>query len=360
MSFVNIGTDGPPNHTLEVEGDVFVSNVEQGTTTNFVPVEIKGDLRLRTRPPTGGSDEYRVTDMKINDNLFGITAPTPDASGGITDFCIDSTGGVGIGVAPTKKLDINGNMYATASLTDESNLITGSLTSAGKLTCSSIFYGQNSNIYGLLPSGAILMTTLTTDPPGWSDVTANFTSNLIMLEDTGSLTTGGNNNFTFTTSIKHYHDWDATHTVSHTHTDNNSGYAINSLGNHTHPAPNTNVNVGSDGAHEHLTNNRVYSEGNRGSTISTTGSTQKPNAMRRPGILPGYRITDTENASHGHNGGVYNFLDSNIYHNHSSPIMNNDVTYTGGGHTHNFSSSGSQTSISILPSCYTLRFIKKN
>ena len=46
MSFLNIGADGPPNHTLEIEGDMFVSNVEQGTITNFVPVDIQGNFTI--------------------------------------------------------------------------------------------------------------------------------------------------------------------------------------------------------------------------------------------------------------------------------------------------------------------------
>jgi len=42
MSYVGIGTSDP-NHPLEVEGQVFISNVEQGSATNLVPFEVHSD-----------------------------------------------------------------------------------------------------------------------------------------------------------------------------------------------------------------------------------------------------------------------------------------------------------------------------
>ena len=364
MSFVNIGYDGPPNHTLEVDGDMFVSNVEDGTNA---PVEIKGNLRLRTKPPTG-LDEYRVTDMNVEwQGPFGITVPSADASGSITDFCIDKTGNVGIGTVPTEKLDVDGSMFATGNLRNESNLITGTLSSSGILTCNSIAYGENSNIYGLLPSGTILMTTLTNDPPGWTDVTdsLSFTSNLIMLaENETSLTTGGNNNFIINSNYSHNHNWATTHAVSHAH--NVAKGTMDSSGRHYHDSPATKLEVNQmeDGSNQHYHNANMRNLVRGMGAYSSYFGNSVLDAISDYGQVPEY-VTVNQNSYHDHGSGKsYYFNQSNMNHSHNYPNTDQNGSL-GGNHTHTFIESGSNSntdgdSFSILPASYGIRFIKRN
>lgn len=360
MSFLNIGADGPPNHTLEIEGDMFVSNVEQGTITNFVPVDIQGNLRLRNKPPGFATDEYRVSDMKLNSTLFGIAGPSSDASRSTTDFCIDRFGNVGIGTTPTTKLNIQGSMYATGSLTNESNLITGTLTSTGTLTCNVLAHGENSNIYGLLPTGTILMSTNTATISGWTDITSQFSSkNVLLAENATNLTTGGNDTFTINSNYDHNHDWSTTHTVNHNHNFNSGN--MNAGGDHTHSKPNTNLNSGAMGSHNHNYSDRSGA-GDRGEANYNSNRVQV-----NWGISPNsssYRSVNTQDALHSHTGGNYGFNSKNMNHGHNGPNITANEN-NGGTHTHNFVPSGS-TSVnagnpfSILPISFGLRFIKKN
>lgn len=363
MSFVNIGTDGPPNHTLEVDGNMFISNVEQGTATNYVPVEVKGNLRIRNKPATG-IDEYRVTDMQLYyPPLFGITAPSSDAGGSITDFCIDSSGNVGIGVIPTEKLDVSGSLYATGSLTGESNLITGTLSSTGTLTCNAIFHGVTSNIYGLLPTGTILMTTLTAAPSGWTDITSQFTDkNVLLVENQSTLTTGGNDNFTISSNFSHNHDWASTHTVSHSHNVNQGNMDVGGAHTHNKPIKNLVTNDMEDNNNQHnhpvLVRNGVSLRG----TNNTSGN--RISAIPDSGPQTVAYITLDINSDHSHGSITYNFNSSNMNHSHNLPNTSTSSA-KGGNHNHTFNDSGSSSAnagdeISILPSSYGLRFIKRN
>ena len=362
MSFINVGTDGAPNHTLEVEGDVFVSNVENGT---IIPVVIQGNTRFRNKPPGAGVDDYRVTDMNLeSQNLFGITGPSSEATRSTTDFCIDSTGNVGIGVVPTEKLDVAGSMYATGSLTNESNIITGTLTStAGTLTCNAIAHGEYSNIYGLLPSNVILMTTLTSTPNGWTDITSQFTNkNVLLAGNQATLTASGNDNFSLPSNYTHNHNWVTTHNVNHNH--NVAKGNMSNAGNHAHTRPNTNLNTGAMENHNHNFGDRSVA-GDRGEANLLDGwiYRTKINWGISPNYLS-YRSVNTQNTLHSHGGGNYGFNSSNMAHGHSVPNLNTNND-SGGTHIHNFGNSGSNntssgTSFSIVPPYYTLRFIKKN
>jgi hypothetical protein len=363
MSFVNIGTDGPPNHTLEVEGDMFVSNVEQGTATNYVPLEVKGNLRIRNKPATG-IDEYRVTDMQLYyPPLFGITAPSSDVSESITDFCIDSSGNVGIGVIPTEKLDVNGSLYATGSLTGESNIITGTLSSTGTLTCNAIFHGVTSDIYGLLPTGAILMTTLTSTPNGWTDITSQFTDkNVLLAENQSTLATGGNDNFTISSNFSHNHGWANTHTVSHSHNVNQGNMDAAGVHTHTKPTNNLGTNVMENNNNQH--NHTVLVR--NGTSLRGTNNTSGNRIDGIPGsdFYNVAYITLNINSNHSHGRTTYNFNSSKMNHSHNLPSTSTSSA-KGGNHNHTFSESGSSSvndgdSFSILPSSYGLRFIKKN
>jgi hypothetical protein len=96
MSYVGIGTTDP-NHPLEVEGQVFISNVEQNST-NLVPFEIYSDytglstltdsrqLRLRVTPSASIADTYHV-DMgidNVNGDEFFISNPFASSGGNYT------------------------------------------------------------------------------------------------------------------------------------------------------------------------------------------------------------------------------------------------------------------------------------
>jgi len=180
MSYVGIGTT-EPNHTLEVKGQVFISNVEQGSTTNLVPFEIHSDytgrssailkgarqFRLRATPsttplsnvnvdmgiestggdyfyisnpvvdtPLGSNAAFRITqagDVTIGDDL-SVTGTISTSSGiksGNSLLYTDGTytniySNVGIGTTdPQKRLHVEGDAWFTRTLT-ASNIVGGS------------------------------------------------------------------------------------------------------------------------------------------------------------------------------------------------------------------------------------------
>ena len=101
-SYLGIGANDP-NHPLEVEGQVFISNVEQGSATNLVPFEVYSDytgkstltdsrqLRLRVTP-SSTTDTYHV-DMgldNVDGNVFFISNPVTGATSGQKIFEIGS------------------------------------------------------------------------------------------------------------------------------------------------------------------------------------------------------------------------------------------------------------------------------
>jgi hypothetical protein len=356
MSFVNIGTDGPPNHTLEVEGDVFVSNVEDGTNT---PVEIQGNLRLRNKPPGAVADEYRVMDMQSNNTLFGITGPSVDASRSITDFCIDSSGNVGIGVNPTEKLDVSGSMYTTGSLTNESNLITGTLSSTGTLTCNAIVHGVNSNIYGLLPSNVILMTTLTSTPIGWTDITSQFTDKNVLLAENQTLTTGGNNTQSLP-AISHNHTANS-HTTTHGHATawNSTQLTSGTNGNHKHSLNFNNTTSIGSGNHAHSKYDiQVF---NSGAVAPNFPGSNQDRAILTQNANDDYSQSGpSSQLTHGHSGASSSYSETDVDHSHTFTYNIADANDAGGNHTHTVSPAGSSNGINIVPPYYTLRFIKKN
>jgi alpha-tubulin suppressor-like RCC1 family protein len=179
MSYVGIGTT-EAKHPLEVEGQVFISNVEQGSTTNLVPFEIHSDyngsspvilegarqFRLRATPtlitpssvnmdmgiePTGGNYFYisnpvvdtplgsnaafRITqagDVTMGDDLSVTGTISTSNIMSITDtLYIDGTriniySNVGIGITnPQKSLHVGGDALITGTLT-ASNIVGGS------------------------------------------------------------------------------------------------------------------------------------------------------------------------------------------------------------------------------------------
>ena len=57
--YVGLG-ETDPNHPLEVEGQVFISNVEQGTTTNSVPFEVYSDYDGASTSQLRGARQMRL------------------------------------------------------------------------------------------------------------------------------------------------------------------------------------------------------------------------------------------------------------------------------------------------------------
>ena len=134
MSYLGIGT-AEPNHPLEVKGQVFISNVEQGSTTNLVPFEVYSDysgsspailrgarqLRLRATPSAATTSSNVNMDMGIeptNGDYFYISNPVVDTPlGSNAAFRITQAGNVSMG----------SNLSVTGSITSSALSVSGVL-----------------------------------------------------------------------------------------------------------------------------------------------------------------------------------------------------------------------------------------
>jgi len=132
MSYLGIGIDDP-NHPLEVEGQVFISNVEQGSATNEVPFEVYSDytgvddtqlagarqLRLRVTPSFSTTSSSVIMDMgiePISGEYFYISNPVVDTPlGSNAAFRIITQGG---------DVSMGNNLSVTGSITSTSNNLT--------------------------------------------------------------------------------------------------------------------------------------------------------------------------------------------------------------------------------------------
>ena len=215
-SYVGIGTS-VPNHPLEVEGQVFISNVEQGSNTNEVPFEVYSDysgsspailrgarqLRLRVTPwvttsanvnmdmgieptngdyfyisnpvvdtPLGSNAAFRITqagNVSMGSNLSvtgSITSSALSVSGvlDVNESNIIAYANVGIGtIDPQKPLHVMGNALITGSLTTPS--IVGATLSSPTL------------INPVVPGGLSVSGTLTSVTPT-TLVTGSLSSNV--------------------------------------------------------------------------------------------------------------------------------------------------------------------------------------
>jgi alpha-tubulin suppressor-like RCC1 family protein len=130
MSYTGIGATDP-NHPLEVEGQVFISNVEAGSASQDVPFEVYSDytgnsgltdsrqLRLRVTPSATTTTSVHV-DMGVNNtdgDYFFISEPVTGATtvGTKSTFTINQAGNVGVG----SNLSVTGNVVT-------SNIVGGS------------------------------------------------------------------------------------------------------------------------------------------------------------------------------------------------------------------------------------------
>ena len=160
MSYNGIGATDP-NHPLEVEGQVFVSDVELGNATQDVPFEVYSDytakatltdsrqLRLRVTPSATTTSTSHI-DMGIDNvtgNVFFISQPVFDATtaGDRNVFTIERGGNVSIG----NNLTISSNIQ-TGNLAVTSNISTGNVSITDNLTVSG-----DTSVTGTLTTGDI-------------------------------------------------------------------------------------------------------------------------------------------------------------------------------------------------------------
>jgi len=157
MSYVGIGTSNP-NHGLEVNGQVFISNVEQGNATNLIPFEIYSDytgkptltdsrqLRLRVTP-SSTSDTYHA-DMgldNVDGNVFFISNPVTGTTSGDRDvFNIKDDGNVYISHLDVNSLTVVDSTFTSITLNELS--VTGTITASNIVGGSPLTLSSDSNV----------------------------------------------------------------------------------------------------------------------------------------------------------------------------------------------------------------------
>ena len=219
MSYVGIGT-AEPNHPLEVKGQVFISNVEQGSTTNLVPFEVYSDysgitsdilngarqMRLRVTPsattsanvnmdmgiePTNG-DYFYISNAAVNTPLgsnaaFRITQASNvsmgndlSVTGSVTSSALSVSGvldvnesniiayaNVGIKTTdPQKPLHVVGDASITGSLTT-SSIVGATLTSP---TLNNPVVSGGLSVSGTITSSTLVAGTLSSSKLNAGDV----------------------------------------------------------------------------------------------------------------------------------------------------------------------------------------------
>jgi hypothetical protein len=190
MSYMGIGADDP-NHPLEVEGQVFISNVEQGSNTNEVPFEVYSDyseivgdilegarqMRLRVTPSATTSANVNI-DMgiePISGSYFYISNPVIDTTlGSNTAFRIVQAGHVEIG----SNLSVSGNVVASniiggspLTLSSDSNvnvtgpgglLVTGPVNVGGTISSTGAVSGTSATYTGQVKGATLSVSGLLT------------------------------------------------------------------------------------------------------------------------------------------------------------------------------------------------------
>ena len=156
-SYVGIGSS--ITHNVEVDGNLFLQDIEGGPDSTRVPLEIFSNLvsssvesansrmlrlRVQNYGETNTSNSY-VTDFGIrgeaNKDYFFITAPQNTSNvGDQNTFVISSTSNVGIGTTnPVKPLHVVGDSWVTGTLT-ASNIVGASpITISSNLVMASGF-----------------------------------------------------------------------------------------------------------------------------------------------------------------------------------------------------------------------------
>ena len=153
MSYVGIGTSDP-NHPLEVEGQVFISNVEQGSATNLVPFEVHSDYTGITGDILEGARQFRLrvtpsatTTSNVNMDM-GIE-PTSGSYFYISNPVVDTALGsnTALRIVQAGHVEIGSNL-SVSGIVVTSNIIGGSL-----LTLSSASLVKVAGLNGLSVTG---------------------------------------------------------------------------------------------------------------------------------------------------------------------------------------------------------------
>jgi hypothetical protein len=174
-SYVGIGTS--ITHNVEVDGNLFLQDIEGGPDSTRVPLEIFSNLvsssvesansrMLRLRVQNYGetnTDNSYVTDMGIRGDpgkdYFFITAPQNTSNvGDQNTFVISSTSNVGIGTTdPTSTLHVVGDELITGTLT-ASNIETANLTVSNRLSGGTISVSNIEATANLVVGGPVDIT----------------------------------------------------------------------------------------------------------------------------------------------------------------------------------------------------------
>ena len=282
-------------HNVEVDGNLFLQDIEGGPDSTRVPLEIFSNLvsssvesansrmlrlRVQNYGETNTSNSY-VTDVGIRGeagkDYFFITAPQNTSNvGDQNTFVISSTSNVGIGTTnPVKPLHVVGDSWVTGTLT-ASNIIGASpitissnlvMASGFTLTAGAIEPPTDSES-NLKITGTITTSNITHD----SELT--ITSNLLMGSDktlttsnivgSPSLTVTANTNVVaeFTESSRYYHVKEPRSVMT---ANSSFGYTASASSNHgSYGAPwyafNHNTSVSDQAWHGE--NNRYDDNGN--------------------------------------------------------------------------------------------------
>ena len=209
-SYVGIGTS--ITHNVEVDGNLFLQDIEGGPDSTRVPLEIFSNLvsssvesansrmlrlRVQNYGETDTSNSY-VTDMGIRGDpgkdYFFITAPQNTSNvGDQNTFVISKTSNVGIGTTdPTKPLHVVGDSWVTGTLT------TSNIIGASPVTISS----------NLVMASGFTLTAGAIEPPTGSESNLKITGTITTSNLIGSpsLTVTANTNVVaeFTESSRYY------------------------------------------------------------------------------------------------------------------------------------------------------------
>jgi len=203
--YPEIGTTDP-NHPLEVEGQVFISNVEQGSATNKVPFEIFSDytgastekivgarqLRLRVIPSLSVTSNVNM-DMGIeptSGSYFYITPPIEDTNlSSNAAFRIVQSGDIVMAndLSITTDLSVTGTTAVGGDLSVTGTGSISQMTVSGAVTTPSIVCTgtvTTSNING----DAALYINGTTTVGG--DLSVTGTGSISQMTVSGAVTTG--------------------------------------------------------------------------------------------------------------------------------------------------------------------------
>ena len=340
---------------IKIDGSLFIQDTEDGSSTQFIPVEIYSDYssdptntyfrQLKLSNVSSGSTHMGISNVGA---YFYISEPAASMTGQSSAFILTSGGNVGIGItSPSHRLHVigealvRGSMNGTTSAAVQKKLITERVNFTDKKL---IIGGIDHRI----PKGTIaLWENKNTLPAGWSIYNASSTyfvrgSNNIGTVTGANVVTLGLDNFKI-----------------HNHTTNNVDYSGN---NHTHGgALNTN---GSDSTHSHTIEYNVaetpysdhghnlYDYGN--SIVNNLYSLISGGTTRRYRSSSASFTRNLSNHTHGHSvqgGNDLGNTDWGHAHNHNYNI-NDGAWYHAGYNTGTTGSTGNTMGISPASKSY--------